>query len=131
MSDIRAKLGVLCIACASMSFIVSLALSGSTDATTKLTAHSAVICCLIAMQCLLNRHKQDTQLYELCCQVVPFLYGIVMGESSNQHPADTAFAVLSLIAYCGIWADVAGHKREMADAIAPSRNSVIESVDSA
>lgn len=131
MSDIRAKLGVLCIACATMSFVVSLALSGSTDATTKLTAHSAVICCLIAMQCLLNRHKQDTQLYELCCQVLPFLYGIVMGESSHQHPADTAFAVLSLIAYCGIWADVSTQQRQALCTIAPAHSSTTAPVESA
>tara|TARA_B100000963_G_scaffold165435_1_gene143704 strand:+ start:8281 stop:8673 length:393 start_codon:yes stop_codon:yes gene_type:complete len=120
MTDIRAKLGVLCIFCASMSFIISLVLSNSKDETTKLAAHTAIVCCLVAMQCLLNRHKQDTQLYDLCCQVIPFLYGIVMGESSNQHPADTTFAVLSLLAYCGIWADVAQQERQEKCTIAPA-----------
>lgn len=124
MTDIRAKLGVLCIFCASMSFIIGLSLSGAADATTKLTSHSAIVCCLIAMQCLLNRHKQDTQLYDLCCQVLPFLYGIVMGESSTQHPADTAFSVLSLLAYCGIWADVAAHQRQKTCTIAPAGDDV-------
>ena len=120
MADIRAKLGMLCIACAAMSLIIGIVLSGSADGTTRLTAHCATVACLIAMQCLLNRNKSDTQLYELCCQVIPFLYGITMGESSNQHPADTAFAVLSLLAYCGIWADVAGQHREERCSIAPA-----------
>ena len=120
MADVRARLGVLCIACAAMSLIIGVFLSGSADSTTRLTAHCATVACLVAMQCLLAKHKQDTQLYELCCQVVPFLYGISMGESSNQHPADTAFAVLSLLAYCGIWADVSGQHREELCTIAPA-----------